>query len=407
MVPPISTAPVATFMDPTPLNGARTHIQLATILDPSSEVRILPRNQESVSQMPQLSSVRSHEEVLIDGAGAAFLSPTSTLPPGRPNVMGDQAPSFSTAEALARPPRSSFSDRSATEEKRANSLYSLYKAPSAECRHRFLQPILPYIRDIIPASVACDLLDVYLTEPGSSLFRVASPYILTRIFRKKSIIDPVNPRPTTPALLATLLWCAVQTADIVLLHVPGSRSKITNALYELSTSLVSERDPDRWRRIHGGLTTENEQAPHQFSYGSAIPATTATNEPGGLIDDVLTFILLAIAVSGGDFKSDCVKWWNKAVRLAIALRLNREDERCSDDVQPCANPICSCKRDQDGQNMTNSEAREERRRVFWLIYCLDRHLALSYNSVLLMPDSYCEVFGKLMTPLPSTLLPTS
>lgn len=128
---------------------------------------------------------------------------------------------------------------------------SLYKAPSADCRYACLLPVLPYIADIIPASVACDLLDVYLTEPGSSLFRCASPYILTRIFRKKSLLHPTNPRPTTPALLATMLWCAAQTADIVLLHVPGSRSKITNALYELSTSLISRRDPDRWRRIHG------------------------------------------------------------------------------------------------------------------------------------------------------------
>lgn len=128
---------------------------------------------------------------------------------------------------------------------------SLYKAPTSECRYRFLDPVLPYLRDIIPASVAADLLDVYLTEPGSSLFRCASPYILTRIFRKKSVLHPTNPRPTTPALLATLLWCAAQTADIVLLHVPGSRSKIANALYNLATFLISERDPDRWRRIHG------------------------------------------------------------------------------------------------------------------------------------------------------------
>lgn len=128
---------------------------------------------------------------------------------------------------------------------------SLYKAPSADCRYRCLDAVLPYLRDIIPASVACDLLDVYLTEPGSSLFRCASPYIITRVFRKKSLLDPVNPRRTTPALLATMLWCSAQTADIVLLHVPGSRARICNALYEICTALITERDPDRWRRIHG------------------------------------------------------------------------------------------------------------------------------------------------------------
>lgn len=133
---------------------------------------------------------------------------------------------------------------------------SLYNAPSADCRYRCLDPVLPYLRDIIPASVACDLIDVYLTEPGSSLFRCASPYIITRIFRQKSLLHPTNPRRTTPALLATMLWCSAQTADIVLLHVPGSRAKICNALYELSTALVSDRDPDRWRRIHGTTPPE-------------------------------------------------------------------------------------------------------------------------------------------------------
>lgn len=144
----------------------------------------------------------------------------------------------------------------------------------------------------------------------------------------------------------------------------------------------------------GGLCVENEQTPNHYSHVSMVPSTTATNEPAGVIDDVLTFILLSIAVSGGDFKSDCMKWWNKAIRLALALRLNREDERCSDSVSPCANPICSCRRDPDGESLTNAEAREERRRVFWLIYCLDRHLALSFNAVLKVPDSYCEIYGK-------------
>jgi len=90
-----------------------------------------------------------------------------------------------------------------------------------------------------------------LTDPGSSLFRGASPYILTRIFRKKSILHPTAPRYTTPALLATILWCVAQTADVMVLHVPGTRARVVNDLYDLATSLVSERDPDRWRRIHG------------------------------------------------------------------------------------------------------------------------------------------------------------
>jgi hypothetical protein len=146
--------------------------------------------------------------------------------------------------------------------------------------------------------------------------------------------------------------------------------------------------------LTGGLRAENEVPHPSLPNPSVFPMTTAANEPAGVIDDVLTFILLSIAVSGSDFKSDCYKWWSKAVRLALSLSLNREDERCSAPVSPCANPLCSCHRDREDPSLANIERREERRRVFWLLYSLDRHLSLSFNTALSLPDSYCEVDGK-------------
>jgi hypothetical protein len=41
------------------------------------------------------------------------------------------------------------------------------------------------------------------------------------------------------------------------------------------------------------------------------------------------------------------------------------------------------------------EAKEEKRRVFWLLFALDRHLALSFNRTLEIPDSICDVYGML------------
>lgn len=143
----------------------------------------------------------------------------------------------------------------------------------------------------------------------------------------------------------------------------------------------------------GGLRAENETPHPRLPNAPTVPKTTVNNEPAGETDDVLTFILLSIAVSGSDFKSDCYKWWSKATRLAFSLGLHREDEQCAGPVTPCANPLCSCKKDQDG-SIYNLELREERRRVFWLLYALDRHLALSFNSALTIPDSYCEVYCK-------------
>jgi xylanolytic transcriptional activator XlnR len=334
-------------------------------------------------------SLDSPGQQLVEDEAAGYPSPAA-----QPGQFDDTATPYGGAKFGA---RTSFRGTSHS----TPSSVPLYRDPSTDCRYRCLAPVLPHLRGIIPASVACDLLDVYLTEPGTSLFKTASPYILTRIFRKKSLLHPTNPRPTTPALLATMLWCSAQTADIVFLHVPGSRSRITHALYALATSLVAERDPDRWRRVHGGpgvahdaeASTASRAGGYTAAAQQALPTTTATNEPAGVIDDVLTFILLSIAVSGGDFKSDCLKWWSKAVRLALALRLNREDERCVASESPCANPLCICRREID-PSVLGQEAREERRRVFWLVFCLDRHLALSFNAVLWVPDSYCEIYCK-------------
>lgn len=235
-------------------SSGHSQMHLSSLLEATTDILSMKSAHANTPSMFTAGRAAEAEAVASDDS-VGYPSPAAGGPPplqqGR-NFRGRE--SFSTQGPPPTRDRysmstSSMRESSVTEYQRAQ--ISLYKAPSADCRYRCLDPILPYLRDIIPASVACDLLDVYLTEPGSSLFRCASPYILTRIFRKKSLLHPTNPRQTTPALLATMLWCSAQTADIVLLHVPGSRAKICNALYELATALITDRDADRWRRTHG------------------------------------------------------------------------------------------------------------------------------------------------------------
>ena len=116
------------------------------------------------------------------------------------------------------------------------------------------------------------------------------------------------------------------------------------------------------------------------------------------IDDVVTYTLLTITVSGGDFKTDSLVWWSKAVRLSQLMKLNREDGAC--DGTSCNKVICGCQgTDTTMATIEKIEAQEERRRAFWLLFCLDRHLALSFNSALKILDHECEVF----TPLPDNV----
>ena len=118
--------------------------------------------------------------------------------------------------------------------------------------------------------------------------------------------------------------------------------------------------------------------------------------PPQSIDDVLTFILMTIVISGGDFKTDFHTSWSKAVRLAQSMGLNREDTRCDGSSGTCLTASCTCRRKESSLSIADLEAQEERRRVFWLLFCLDRHLALSFNSTLSIWDDECQVY----TPLP-------
>lgn len=122
----------------------------------------------------------------------------------------------------------------------------LYKSP-LKC----LEPVLPLLTGIIGPDEACELLEFYFDEAGSSLFRVASPYVLTHVIRKQSLLHPTKPRETTAALLVTMMWVSAQTADIAVLLVPGSRPRICDALRRLWMELLEKRDLDHWHWAPG------------------------------------------------------------------------------------------------------------------------------------------------------------
>lgn len=122
--------------------------------------------------------------------------------------------------------------------------------------YRCLEPILSELKCILPISAACELLEIYFAEPCGSLFNGASPFVLTHVLRKRSVLHPTKPRQTTPALLSTILWCTAQTADLRIFHSPGSRRRISDRLYELTISLLRPRDPDSWHRTPGKCQPE-------------------------------------------------------------------------------------------------------------------------------------------------------
>ncbi|KAH0552844.1 hypothetical protein GP486_006955 [Trichoglossum hirsutum] len=302
-------------------------------------------------------------------------------------------------------------------------------------RYPVLRPLLPHTSQILPVPVACDLLDYYFTSSSSTFTQPLSPYILGYVFRKRSFLHPTNPRPCSPALLAGMLWTAAQTSDAPFLTMPPSaRARTCQKLLELTVSLlkplthVSPNGTGLKGQVNQTGMVVNGILPGDL--GVAMPAMAhrdqASGSEGGAVgaagslDDVATYLHLACIVSASEYKAASLRWWYAACCLARELKLNRElppgpapgvdptnpmgtsgngadaDGESEMDLEAAADKQRSSM--QDGSRNTQSndsghigeEEREERRRIWWLLYIADRHLALCYNRPLVLLDVECE-----------------
>lgn len=277
-------------------------------------------------------------------------------------------------------------------------------APSQQSRYPVLEPLIPHLPAGFPMSLACDLIDLYFASSSSAQMHPMSPYVLGFVFRKRSFLHPTKPRQCQPALLASMLWVAAQTSDAPqLTSLPSSRGKICQKLLELTVSLLKPL-------IH---TPSGDASPISSpivdgvalgGLGVALPGSISldalTGESGafgaaGTLDDVITYIHLATVVSASEYKGASLRWWNAAWSLARELKLNRELPQNAPSMNPHQDEI-----DADGEaeedmgnahnGMITEEEREERRRIWWLVYIVDRHLALCYNRPLFLLDVECE-----------------
>jgi hypothetical protein len=268
----------------------------------------------------------------------------------------------------------------------------------SQLRYPVLEPLIPHLGNIIPLSLACDLIDLYFASSSSAQMHPMSPYVLGFVFRKRSFLHPSKPRQCQPALLASMLWVAAQTSDAPFLtSVPSARGKICQKLLELTVSLLKPL-------IH----TPSEEASPVSSpivdgvalggLGVALPGSISmealTSESGafgaaGTLDDVITYIHLATVVSASEYKGASLRWWNAAWSLARELKLGRELPQNA----PASRQGGSADIEGEGNcipGVITEEEREERRRIWWLVYIVDRHLALCYNRPLFLLDIECE-----------------
>ncbi|KAL4782613.1 hypothetical protein BJX76DRAFT_349248 [Aspergillus varians] len=259
-----------------------------------------------------------------------------------------------------------------------------------------LVPLLPYIQGIISPSDASEMLETYFNEQRDPIFKAASPYTITHIIHPSSVLHPTAPRPTSSVLLLVMLLSVAQTADLKIFDPPGARQRIVLDLYRLALDLMEPVDWDNYFRTsdgwqfhpRGGYTDKEERSSMSHAAGSGLIPDFL-----GSTDAILAVVILTLVISGGHFKADCLKWWSKAIRLARASGLSMEDRGMQ--------PESISGQLYQGYASTRERVlvKEERRRLFWLIYCLDRHLALSFNATVNFPEgTFC-----VAAPLPETL----
>ncbi|KAJ6104700.1 hypothetical protein N7523_011020 [Penicillium sp. IBT 18751x] len=268
--------------------------------------------------------------------------------------------------------------------------------------YTILRPILPYVSHIISPYEASDLLDYFFNDQGLTSFQTRSPYNLATIFRKESILRLKEPRPTSAALLAAILFVAAQTCDEKVFHNRNFlRARICDELLAITIQILGDAAPEANSMrlynssgtLRGASNLEFPDAAHSgpttWRSASTSPHKDNSDRVNGdfNLDHVVTCILCGIVLSGSDLKFECLMWFEKARMMALILDLNRE----KDDQLPMQQGASLTRR----EVISREERKEERRRTWWLLYAMDRHLALCYNVPPQILDTKCQIYQPL------------
>jgi hypothetical protein len=308
----------------------------------------------------------------------------------------------------------------------STTMYTGAPHPSAPQQLRFpvLQPLVHHLNNIMPLAVACDLLELYFQSSSAAAMQPVSPYVLGHVFRKESFLRQNNPRECSPALLASMLWIGCLTSESpYLASSPSARSQLSEKLINLTIGLLKPlvhqtAGDDSSPTYSTGATMNNFGIPthdtelglqeHQFDPSQPQPiwprSQYAVNSPGapGGIDDICTYVNLAVVISASEYKAASLRWWNAAWSLARELKLGKEvpvTPPPEDEADATGEMEHMDEAQSNGHNNSmnlTEEQREERRRVWWMLYTVDRHLALCYNRPLSLLDIECS---DLLTPV--------
>lgn len=195
------------------------------------------------------------------------------------------------------------------------------------CRYPVLQYLSPFLDREFGSNLACDLLDTYFSSAFSSRMHPTCHHIHNFILRRGDILDPVIPRKTHPALIASMLFVAAFSDKALgLFSGPEEKDRVCKYLSLLTYRLLN---PSRYEPLLSqedlglpmpfgsdpGWTNEDlRRALDPQQQTDAFPISWGT-------DYIIAFIHVSSVISGSEKKAASIRWWVPVVIFNLHLDL--------------------------------------------------------------------------------------
>jgi hypothetical protein len=193
-------------------------------------------------------------------------------------------------------------------------------------KYPVLEPVMPFMESNLPRRLVCDLLELYFTSAFSTHMHPVCHHIHCYVLRKASFLSTDSPRPSSPALLASMLWvAAVDDRAFSLSISPLQRRKICQFLCALTIRLlrplihVSFKDQEQTDNAGGSQDFAAAAAHHPFE---GVGDDKGLVGPAGSLDDVITYIHVASIISSSEQKAASMRW-SVTIHLSLLSQLTQ------------------------------------------------------------------------------------
>lgn len=181
-------------------------------------------------------------------------------------------------------------------------------------KYPVLQPLMPFLEPYLSRNLVYDLLELYFTSAFSTLMHPVCHHIHCYVVRKASFLSRDNPRPSSPALLASMLWVAALDDRAFALSIsPMKRRKICQFLCALTVRLLRPlihvsfkgEDVTTGENEYTSPNAAHDGRAHSFEEGGDDRGLVG---PAGSLDDIITYIHVASIVSASEQKAASMRW---------------------------------------------------------------------------------------------------